>query len=72
MVRRLLACPGFAAGVQEVVDGEWVIHVETDGVSMRCPECGVVAVGNGRQRVVARASSTGKQNPSPTTTLDRV
>jgi transposase len=46
--------PGFLAGVQEVVDGEWVIYVESDADSAGCPECGVVAVAHGRRRVAVR------------------
>jgi transposase len=46
--------PGFVAGVQEVVDGEWVIYVQTQADSTGCPACGVVAVGNGRRRVAVR------------------
>jgi hypothetical protein len=37
---RLLGMPGMVAGVQEVIDGEWVIYVETEAVSTGCPECG--------------------------------
>jgi transposase len=46
--------PGFLAGVQEVVAGEWVIYVESDVDATGCPECGVVAVGHGRRRVAVR------------------
>jgi transposase len=46
--------PGFLAGVQEVVAGEWVIYVESDVGSTGCPECGVVAVAHGRRRVTVR------------------
>ena len=46
--------PGFLAGVQEVVAGEWVIYVETEVGSTGCPECGVVAVAHGRRRVAVR------------------
>jgi transposase len=51
---RLLGMPGFVAGVQELVDGEWVIYVETDKASTGCPACGVVATAHGRRRVVVR------------------
>jgi predicted RNA-binding Zn-ribbon protein involved in translation (DUF1610 family) len=46
--------PGFRAGVQELIDGEWVIYVETDAASTGCPECGVVAVAHGRRPVAVR------------------
>jgi hypothetical protein len=46
--------PGFVAGVQELVDGEWVIYVETDRRSTGCPACGVVARSHGRRRVAVR------------------
>ena len=46
--------PGFRAGVQEVVDGEWAIYVETDTEFTGCAECGVVAVRHGRRRVAVR------------------
>jgi transposase len=51
---RLLGMPGFVAGVQELVDGEWVIYGETDKASTGCPACGVVATAHGRRRVVVR------------------
>jgi len=46
--------PGFLAGVQELVDGEWVIYVETQADATGCPSCGVVAVAHGRRRVAVR------------------
>jgi transposase len=46
--------PGLVAGVSELVDGEWVIYVETDVAATGCPDCGVVAVGHGRRRVAIR------------------
>ncbi|HEX3539554.1 MAG TPA: ISL3 family transposase [Acidimicrobiales bacterium] len=45
---------GFVAGVQELVDGEWVIYVETDAASTGCPACGVMAQSHGRRRVAVR------------------
>ena len=51
---RLLGMPGFVAGVQELIDGEWVIYVESDADATGCPACGTVAVAHGRRRVKVR------------------
>jgi len=45
---------GFAVGVQELVDGEWWLYVETIADRAACPECGCWATGHGRRRVAVR------------------
>lgn len=50
----LLGMPGFVVGVQELIDGEWWLYVETTAERAACPECGCWAVGHGRRRVAVR------------------
>lgn len=50
----LLGMPGFVVGVQELIDGEWWLWVETTADRAACPSCGVWAVGHGRRRVAVR------------------
>lgn len=50
----LLGMPGFTVGVQELIDGEWWLWVETAAGRAACPECGTWAVGHGRRRVAVR------------------
>jgi transposase len=46
--------PEFVVGVQELIDGEWWLYVETAVDVIGCPECGTRAVGHGRSRSVVR------------------
>ncbi len=50
----LLGMLGFMVGVQELIDGEWWLWVETTAGWAACPECGTWAVGHGRRRVAVR------------------
>jgi transposase len=50
----LLGMPGFVVGVQELIDGEWWLWVETTADRAACAECGTWAVGHGRRRVAVR------------------
>lgn len=50
----LLGMAGFAVGVQELIDGEWWLFVETTADRAACPECGTWATGHGRRRVAVR------------------
>lgn len=44
----LVGLDGFIVGVQEQIDGEWWLHVETTATTVACEACGTVAVGHGR------------------------
>jgi transposase len=46
--------PGFVVGVQELIDDEWWLWVETTVERAACPACGTWAVGHGRRRVAVR------------------
>lgn len=50
----LVGMAGFVVGVQELVDGEWWLYVETDADLAGCPTCGVRAVGHGRRATTVR------------------
>ncbi len=50
----LLGMPGFVVGVQEPIDDEWWLYVETTAERAACPECGCWATGHGRRRVAVR------------------
>ncbi|MHB1534032.1 MAG: ISL3 family transposase [Acidimicrobiales bacterium] len=50
----LLGMAGFVVGVQELIDGEWWLYVETTADRAACPECGYWASGHGRRRVAIR------------------
>jgi len=50
----LVGIAGFVVGVQELVDGEWWLYVETDADLAGCPSCGVRAVGHGRRSTTVR------------------
>jgi transposase len=50
----LLGMPGFVVGVQELIDGEWWLWVETTADRAACADCGTWAVGHGRRRVAIR------------------
>jgi transposase len=45
---------GFVVGVQELIDGEWWLYVETTADVAWCTACGVRAVGHGRSRTAVR------------------
>jgi transposase len=45
---------GFVVGVQELVDGEWWLYVQTDTGRAACAECGTWAQVHGRRRVKIR------------------
>lgn len=50
----LVGMAGFVVGVQELIDGEWWLFVETDADVTGCPGCGVRAVGRGRRPTTVR------------------
>lgn len=50
----LVGLTGFVVGVQVLIDGEHWLYVETTADVVGCPECGVRAVGHGRQRCLVR------------------
>jgi transposase len=50
----LVGMPGFVVGVQELIDGEWWLYVETTTDFVGCAACGTRAVGHGRARSVVR------------------
>jgi transposase len=50
----LVGLAGLAAGVCELVDGEWWLWVETVADVVGCPGCGSRAVGHGRSRTLVR------------------
>ena len=45
---------GFVVGVQELIDGEWWLYVETDADVAGCSSCGTRAVGHGRAHTMVR------------------
>jgi transposase len=50
----LLGMAGFVVGVQELIDDEWWLYVETSADRAACPGCGTWATGHGRRRVAVR------------------
>ncbi|WP_208029802.1 ISL3 family transposase [Rhabdothermincola sediminis] len=50
----LVGMAGFVVGVQELVEGEWWLYVETSADFVGCSACGTRAVGHGRVRSVVR------------------
>ena len=50
----LVGMAGFVVGVQELIDGEWWLYVETTADVVGCPACGTRAVGHGRAHTVVR------------------
>ncbi len=50
----LLGMAGFVVGVQELIDGEWWLFVETTADRVACSACGTWATGHGRRRVAIR------------------
>ncbi len=50
----LVGMAGFVVGVQERVDGEWWLYVETRADLVGCSTCGVRAVGHGRRLTTVR------------------
>lgn len=50
----LVGVPGFVVGVQELVDGELWLYVETTADVVGCPGCGTRAVGHGRTPTLVR------------------
>lgn len=50
----LLGMPGFVVGVQELIDGEWWLYVETAAERAGCPACGSWATAHDRRRVAVR------------------
>jgi transposase len=50
----LLGMDGFVVGVQELIDGEWWLLVETTADRVACRSCGCWATGHGRRRVAVR------------------
>lgn len=50
----LVGLPGFVVGVQQLVDGEWWLYVETTADVVGCGSCGSRAVGHGRARTAVR------------------
>ncbi len=50
----LVGMAGFIVGVQELVDGEWWLYVETTADWVGCWSCGTRAVGHGRCPTVVR------------------
>jgi len=45
---------GFVVGVQELIDGEWWLYVETTADVVGCAACGIRAVGHGRAPTAVR------------------
>jgi transposase len=45
---------GFVVGVQELIDGEWWLYVDTTADRAACPSCGCWATGHGRRRAAVR------------------
>jgi len=50
----LVGMPEFVVGVQELIDGEWWLYVETRVDVVGCAACGTRAVGHGRSRTAVR------------------
>ena len=50
----LVGLSGFVVGVQELIEGEWWLFVETEADLVGCPACGVRAVGHGRRPTAVR------------------
>ncbi len=50
----LVGMPGFVVGVQEPLDGEWWLYVETTTDFVGCSSCGTRAVGHGRTTSLVR------------------
>ena len=50
----LVGLSGFVVGVQELIEGEWWLFVETEADLVGCPACGVRAVGHGRRPTPVR------------------
>ncbi|MCP4959002.1 MAG: ISL3 family transposase [Actinomycetia bacterium] len=46
--------PELVVGVQELIDGEWWLYVETAADVVGCPDCGCRAIGHGRTRSAVR------------------
>jgi transposase len=53
-VTALVGMGGFVVGVQELIDGEWWLYVETTADFVGCGRCGTRAVGHGRTRTLVR------------------
>ena len=50
----LVGIAELVVGVQDVIEGEWWLYVETPADLVGCARCGVRAVGHGRRRTLVR------------------
>ena len=50
----LVGMPELVVGMQELIDGEWWLYVETPAALVGCAACGTRAVGHGRSRTAVR------------------